>query len=75
MHQFINGDGPFKQQPLTIEMALAEPPECLTEMEEMLIEQRGLHEVKITLSKSKVKHYLASFSWNGQKWSWCLHEK
>jgi cleavage and polyadenylation specificity factor subunit 4 len=53
MHQFMNGDGPFKQQPLTIEMALAEPPACLTEVEEMLIEQRGLHEVKITLSKVK----------------------
>lgn len=41
----LNEDIPFSQTPLTIEMLLAEPPPYLTDVEEMLIEQRGLREV------------------------------
>lgn len=46
MHPYSNGDGPFmKQPPLTMEMLVAEPPPYLTDVEEMLIEQRGLREL------------------------------
>jgi len=33
------------QQALTIEMLLSEPPAQLTEVEKMIIEQRGLREI------------------------------
>lgn len=41
----LNEDIPFTQRPLTIEMLLAEPPTYLTDVEEMLIEQRGMREL------------------------------
>jgi hypothetical protein len=45
MHPYKNDDGLFKQQHLTMEAMLAEPPPYLTELEEVLNEQRGLREV------------------------------
>ncbi|CAK5066194.1 unnamed protein product [Meloidogyne enterolobii] len=46
MYPYIpNEDPSFSQTPLTIEMLLAEPPTYLTDVEEMLIEQRGMREL------------------------------
>jgi len=62
MHPYSNGDGPFmKQPPLTMEMLVAEPPPYLTDVEEMLIEQRGLREVNQILIIIYISTYFLSF--------------
>ena len=45
MHPYMDNDSAFKQQPLTMEMLLAEPPPYKMDVEELLIEQRGIREV------------------------------
>ena len=50
--------------PLTIEMQLADPPVFPTDVEEMLIEQRGCREVLIFFL-FKLKINLGTFSWYG----------
>ena len=47
MHPYMDNDSAFKQQPLTMEMLLAEPPPYKMDVEELLIEQRGIREVFI----------------------------
>ncbi|KAL3117857.1 hypothetical protein niasHT_006289 [Heterodera trifolii] len=45
MGPYILDDNSEIQQPLTMDMALAEPPKHLTDVEEMLNEQRGVREL------------------------------
>lgn len=47
---------------LTMDMGLSDSPYLLTDLEEMIIEQRGLREVTLLMLIFK---FLGSFSWYG----------